>query len=155
MGEARRACGRAGPYRSAGGRLVGECDDAARRRVTPRSFSGSVLPLPPPAAPPPTSTGWIENHFIDQVVGEQGLAESAVSVHHEITAIFVLELGHGGDGVVADEREVVPVSVLQRRGEYVLANRVYRVCVWPGLLGYDFGELLVGASSHEHSAEGV
>ena len=29
--EARRACGRAGPYRSAGGRLVGERDDAARR----------------------------------------------------------------------------------------------------------------------------
>jgi hypothetical protein len=29
--EARRACGHAGPYRSAGGRLVGERDDAARR----------------------------------------------------------------------------------------------------------------------------
>ena len=29
--EARRACGRAGPYRSAGGRLVGERDDAVRR----------------------------------------------------------------------------------------------------------------------------
>jgi hypothetical protein len=28
---ARRACGHAGPYRSAGGRLVGERDDAARR----------------------------------------------------------------------------------------------------------------------------
>ena len=27
----RRACGHAGPYRSAGGRLVGERDDAARR----------------------------------------------------------------------------------------------------------------------------
>src|SRR6266536_5733763 len=31
MVEARRACGHAGPYRSAGGRLVGEGDDAARR----------------------------------------------------------------------------------------------------------------------------
>jgi hypothetical protein len=29
--EARRACGHAGPYRSTGGRLVGERDDAARR----------------------------------------------------------------------------------------------------------------------------
>jgi hypothetical protein len=29
--EARRACGRAGPYCSAGGRLVGERDDAVRR----------------------------------------------------------------------------------------------------------------------------
>src|SRR6266568_4322399 len=29
--EARRACGRTGPYRSGGGRLVGERDDAARR----------------------------------------------------------------------------------------------------------------------------
>ena len=29
--EARRACGRAGSYRSAGGRVVGERDDAVRR----------------------------------------------------------------------------------------------------------------------------
>jgi hypothetical protein len=31
LGAARRACGHAGPYRSTGGRLVGERDDAARR----------------------------------------------------------------------------------------------------------------------------
>jgi len=35
------------------------------------------------------------SEVVDQVVGEQGLAESAVSVHHEITAILLLELGHG------------------------------------------------------------
>ena len=35
------------------------------------------------------------------------------------------------------------------------ADRVDRVCVWPGLLGHDIGEVLVGASSHEHAAEGV
>ena len=32
VAEARRACGHAGPYRSAGGRLVGERDDAVRCR---------------------------------------------------------------------------------------------------------------------------
>jgi hypothetical protein len=46
-----------------------------------------------------------EPDFIDQVVGEQGLAEPAVSVHHEITAILLLELGHGGDDVVVDEQQ--------------------------------------------------
>src|SRR5947199_6649067 len=44
---------------------------------------------------------------------------------------------------------------LQGRGEHVLADCVDRVCVRPGLVGHDVGEVLVGASSHEHAVEGA
>jgi hypothetical protein len=72
-----------------------------------------------------------EPDLVDEVVLEQGSAESTVSVHHEVTAVLLLELRHRGDDVVTDDRGVVPVGALQGRGEHVLADCVDRVRVRP------------------------
>src|SRR5207248_1592240 len=116
--ETRRACGHAGSYQSAGGRLVGECDDAVGRWGCREELQRECLPA---ARRSLGGEYWVngESDFVDEVGLEQGLVKSAESVHHEITAILLLELGHGADDILADDRGVVPVSALQGRGEHV------------------------------------
>ena len=49
----------------------------------------------------------LPGNLVDEVVLEQGSAESTVSVHHEVTAVLLFELRHRGDDVVTDDRGVV------------------------------------------------
>src|SRR5690349_8144236 len=61
--EARRACGHAGPYRSAEGRLVGQRDDAARRWGCAEKLQRERLAVATASRSPPASTGWTENRI--------------------------------------------------------------------------------------------
>src|ERR687888_532472 len=110
--EARRAGGHAGPYCLAGGRLVGERDHAVRRGGRGEQLQRELLPAA--ASRYRTNQHRVnrEPDFVDEVVLEQGFADSAVPVNHEITAVLLLEVIHGGDDVVADDRGVVPVRAL-------------------------------------------
>jgi hypothetical protein len=114
--------------------------------VAAMSFSGSACP---------TSTGWMENRISStRWCSSRVWLSRPVSVHHEVTAVLLFELGDGGDDVVADDCGVGPVGALQGRGEHVLVDCVDGVCVRPGLVGHDVSEVFVGASSHEHAVVG-
>jgi hypothetical protein len=110
--ETRRAYGHAGSYHSAGGGLVGERDDAARRRGRADELQRERLPDEYRVSGEPD--------LVDQVMLE-GSAESAVSVHDEVAAILFLERRHRTDDVTANDRGGVPIDALQSRGEHVLA----------------------------------
>src|ERR687887_45647 len=120
--EARRACGHAGPCCLAGGRLVGERDHAVRRGGRGDELQRELLPA--------AASRYRTNHhrvngepgLVDQVVLEQGFAESAVPVDHEVTAVLLLEVSYGGGEGRADDRGGFSGSRLHGRGEQVLAE---------------------------------
>ena len=74
-----------------------------------------------------------------QLVGppvlEQRLRQQAVAEDRQVLPVLLLELGHLGDRVVPDDGRVVPIGLLQRGAEDVLANAVIRsakLSSWPG-----------------------